>query len=280
MAVQTLLFKRDDLSQVHVYKTAHDTVCKLTSSPTSIHTGENAVFEVEIMQHINQLLAGDDKCPYIVQLVHASSQMYNDILSTTYLETKYCKGGDLFDALEKKSVQNDTWNKKIIWQVSSAVAWLHSNGIAHGDVSLENIFLQDDNIRLGDFGGATFNATRQGSYGKKLHAPPECFIGSRHFDVKKADVFALGVVLFNIITGLSPFAEASEDNLTWVFINKHGFSQYCKQFNWKLCPDAVALIATMLLPEGQRPSIDVVLDHPYFDDMRLGVAVRVKKNEI
>ena len=90
----------------------------------------------------------------------------------------------------------------------SAVQYLHENGIAHRDLKLNNLFLDESmNIKVADFGisksfvGSEQLTTRIGTEGFK---PPEFYTleegGS--YDGPAVDVFACGVILYTILTGM------------------------------------------------------------------------------
>lgn len=70
---------------------------------------------------------------------------------------EYCKGGDLFDYLSERSFQiSEERAAKLIFQLSSAINFIHSYGIVHRDLKPENILMTDksdtSNIKLLDFG--------------------------------------------------------------------------------------------------------------------------------
>jgi serine/threonine protein kinase len=70
---------------------------------------------------------------------------------------EYCSGGELFNYLEKRGFKlAESKAAEIVYKLSSAIYYLHTYGIAHRDIKLENILMTDDtdngDIRLVDFG--------------------------------------------------------------------------------------------------------------------------------
>ena len=76
----------------------------------------------------------------------------------TYYASDFCKGGELFSFVVGKQRIGEDEARKIIRQIMVAVKYLHDRGIAHRDISLENVLLteepDDRNVRLMDFGVA------------------------------------------------------------------------------------------------------------------------------
>jgi calcium-dependent protein kinase len=58
-----------------------------------------------------------------------------------YMVSEYCDQGDLFDKMEKLLYMNQIVVKLLMEQILNAVAYLHSKGVCHGDIKLENIML-------------------------------------------------------------------------------------------------------------------------------------------
>ena len=126
---------------------------------------------------------------------------------TPYLVMEYLDGQPLDRILDKHSVP---FQKACAWagQVASALGVAHRKGVIHGDVKPANILItQESRVKLTDFGMARL-ASHQGSDSPLLGTPaywcPEQIHG-RPQDAR-SDLFSLGVVLYEMLTGISPFA--------------------------------------------------------------------------
>jgi hypothetical protein len=107
-------------------------------------------------------------------------------------------------------------HRRYFRDVVSGIEYLHSQGIIHHDLKPENLMVTgDDRIKIGDFGVSLIASddgddTVQEVPGTPAFVAPECIKGSFHG--KGADVWSLGVCLYQFVTGFVPFfAETSPD---------------------------------------------------------------------
>lgn len=112
-------------------------------------------------------------------------------------------------------------------QLSSAISYAHSQGIIHRDIKPANVMMiDDDKVKLTDFGIAQLNndklgLTQAGSIlGSILYIPPEQLVDSHKVD-KRADVYSLGVTLFQLFTGRLPFEGNSVAEVVTKILNQN-----------------------------------------------------------
>lgn len=142
--------------------------------------------------------------------------IYDDFLTDDGKEhvliLEYCAGGDVHDILAKGVRPSPHEIKKVILELVDVIAYSHSRGVYHRDLKPENIFIDGKNtMRLGDWGLATTEKQcREFDTGSDQYMAPECFkSGASSYDAEQADVWALGVVLLNIVFGRTPFKQAT-----------------------------------------------------------------------
>ena len=102
----------------------------------------------------------------------------------------------------------------IFYRLVDAVSYLHQNSIVHLDIRPENVFIVDNNIRLGGFLASKFAAEDKvitGNYGTLNYQAPEIFT-NQNFDGRKADVWACGIFLLAILTGKLPYGADLDPN--------------------------------------------------------------------
>ena len=86
-----------------------------------------------------------------------------------YIITELCKGGELFDKVEKLGNFSEKLTASIIKQILQGVAYFHSKGIIHRDLKPENILIEEDsnntddkfNIKIIDFGASSTFKSKQ-----------------------------------------------------------------------------------------------------------------------
>lgn len=79
---------------------------------------------------------------------------------------------------------------------------MHERGVAHLDVKPDNIYVKNGVYKLGDFGCATLlDNSLPIEEGDARYMPPE-ILNEKHDDLDKADIFSLGVAMYELIRGL------------------------------------------------------------------------------
>jgi tetratricopeptide (TPR) repeat protein len=130
-----------------------------------------------------------------------------------YLAMEWLDGEDLGDRLNRKPL-NVRESVSVVSRAAEGLAFAHSRGLIHRDVKPSNLFLVDGDLRkvkVLDFGivRARSESTALTQTGAMLGTPgymaPEQVRGQKNIDAR-ADVFALGCVLYRCLTGRAPFA--------------------------------------------------------------------------
>ena len=116
--------------------------------------------------------------------------------------TELCSHGDLFSRLKREIRFNEISAIVVVRQILKAVSYLHSLGIVHGDLKLENFVYAAPNIlRLIDFGFAhkkNLDPTHMG--GSPLYMAPELLQEPKR-STMQSDMWSIGIIVYMMLTG-------------------------------------------------------------------------------
>ena len=161
--------------------------------------------------------------------IHSKLNHRNIIRLYNVLETEeeinilleYAENGTLFSLIQKENGLPENKAYKYFIQIVNAVYFLHQNNIIHRDIKPENILIgENDTLKLCDFGWAkelTVN-NRSTFCGTVEYMAPE-IVGSEKYDCS-VDVWSLGILLYELLMGHSPFRAKKEKN-TMIKIKLH-----------------------------------------------------------
>ena len=131
--------------------------------------------------------------------------------SSVYIVMEWAEGKLLRELLREQTKFPAERAMRITLRICDALDYIHSHGIVHRDLKPENIMVDaEDNIKLLDFGIAAKAAARRLTFGKLSptmgtpdYISPEQVKGKR--GDCRSDVYALGVMLYEMLTGKVPF---------------------------------------------------------------------------
>ena len=141
-----------------------------------------------------------------------SIDMVEDVIEGVYCVLELLRGPDLKTRLLSGPLAVAT-AVDIAAQIADALAAVHAKGIVHRDLKPENLILveQDgrcDFVKLIDFGVAQIDDTAGGPIGTAAYMAPEQAAGERVDG--RADLYSLGVLLFEMVTGKHPLPSATD----------------------------------------------------------------------
>ncbi|OHT03691.1 CAMK family protein kinase [Tritrichomonas foetus] len=181
-----------------------------------------------------------------------------------YLISEYCPNGELFKYIIQKGRLLDDEARKLFRQLTDAISFIHSRGIAHRDLKPENILIDADyNIKLTDFGLCHSTAQQQllrTPCGSPYYAPPEVIYGEK-YDGFKGDVWSLGVVLYAMTTGALP----------WTQLQPPGLFTQIKNGDYVVPPQLsnslrLLIMSMMNVNPVARIDLDHVISHPWMTE--------------
>nr|AMY26492.1 testis-specific serine/threonine kinase [Atrina pectinata] len=199
--------------------------------------------------------------PHIVRLL----EIFEDS-RRVYMILEFGENGDVLRYIQRTGAIKESVARNWTRQVCDAVRYLHEQNIFHRDLKLENLLLDSNhNIKICDFGFVKEDSTRELSKtycGSKSYAAPEILKGEP-YDPRKADIWAIGVILYIFVTGKMPFDESKGNhgvleehrklNFPWHKL-KRNVSEECKSL----------ILWLFKYDYNERPDIYEVLGSPFF----------------
>jgi predicted Ser/Thr protein kinase len=137
---------------------------------------------------------------------------YGDSGGRPYFAMEYLGGGSLVTLVRDGNSLSPTRAAELVEQVARGVQAAHDLGIVHRDLKPGNVLLAEDGTpKVTDFGlakrGGRHDLTRTGAVmGTPSYMSPEQAAGKTKFVGPAADIYALGVILYECLTGRVPFA--------------------------------------------------------------------------
>lgn len=166
---------------------------------------ESLMSEIFILKRINH--------PHIIRL--------HDIIEVPgklHLVLEYCKGGDLSMYIQRHGCVPEETAKHFMKQLAAGLQVLRDNNLIHRDLKPQNLLLStdDDNavLKIADFGFARSLQPRglaETLCGSPLYMAPE-IMQLQKYDAK-ADLWSVGAILFQLVTGKTPFTGSNQIQL-------------------------------------------------------------------
>jgi len=165
---------------------------------------------------------------FVGNLVHRNITLvfdYGSVEDTPYIVQEFLSGYDLDELLKEGVITDEDTIVSILLQICEGLLFAHEKGIIHRDIKPSNIrVLEDGTVKIMDFGIAksvlaASSLTQTGiALGTAGYLAPEQIQGLQVDG--RTDIFALGVVAFELVTGVRPFESATLSNILYKILNE------------------------------------------------------------
>lgn len=213
------------------------------------HLGQDATYGERFKQEARTIARLQH--PHIMPLYDYGTE--GDIL---YLVTPFIEGGSLTDRI-RKGARMLSEIDKLLGQIAPALDYAHRQGVVHRDIKPDNIMIDGEgHALLADFGIARLAETAGsnltgtgGLIGTPAYMSPEQAQGLP-VDAR-SDIYSLGVVIFELVTGIKPYHEETAMQLVLKHINAP--VPQLREFAPNASPDLEAVLQKALMKNpGER----------------------------
>ncbi|XP_038613110.1 ribosomal protein S6 kinase alpha-3 isoform X3 [Tachyglossus aculeatus] len=239
-----------------------------------IHKGTNMEYAVKIIDKSKrdpteeiEILLRYGQHPNIITL----KDVYDDG-KYVYVVTELMKGGELLDKILRQKFFSEREASAVLFTITKTVEYLHAQGVVHRDLKPSNILYVDESgnpesIRICDFGFAKQLRAENGllmtpCYTANFVAPE--VLKRQGYDAA-CDIWSLGVLLYTMLTGYTPFANGPDDTPEEILARIGSGKFSLSGGYWNTVSDtAKELVSKMLhVDPHQRLTAAQVLRHPW-----------------
>jgi serine/threonine-protein kinase len=195
-----------------------------------------------------------------------------------YLVTEFVQGQSLRALIETSAPLPPEQALPIVRKIADGMAYCHDNGVIHRDLKPENILVSAEGQPvIMDFGLALTKSAHRVTYsnlsatmGTPDYMAPEQVEGKR--GDARTDVYALGTILYEMLSGKTPFA--GDNNLAVMALHLNGTAPRLDREKPGLSPQIAAIVARCLQHDPNDRYADMrglidALDHPETADLSL-----------
>ena len=184
-----------------------------------------------------------------------------------HIMMEYLQGHDLFKIITLKDYTKieEKDMSQIIYKLFKTLIFLHTKNIVHRDIKPENILFSNkkdySTLRIIDFGLATQTVKDTKSVGTPYYMSPELIDG---ISVPKSDVWSVGVIMYQMLTGKFPFNSSGDKNNLLDNIKKNPYNtKYLEEVEYS--DEVKDLIGKILVKDyNKRLSSEECIQHPWF----------------
>ncbi|XP_026700718.1 ribosomal protein S6 kinase alpha-3 isoform X1 [Athene cunicularia] len=239
-----------------------------------IHKASNMEYAVKIIDKSKrdpteeiEILLRYGQHPNIITL----KDVYDDG-KYVYVVTELMKGGELLDKILRQKFFSEREASAVLFTITKTVEYLHAQGVVHRDLKPSNILYVDESgnpesIRICDFGFAKQLRAENGllmtpCYTANFVAPE--VLKRQGYDAA-CDIWSLGVLLYTMLTGYTPFANGPDDTPEEILARIGSGKFSLSGGYWNTVSDtAKDLVSKMLhVDPHQRLTAAQVLGHPW-----------------
>ena len=197
---------------------------------------------------------------------------------TPYLVTEFVDGKSMRDVVSQQAPMPPEQAVALIHKIADGMAYCHDHNVIHRDLKPENILVSDEGQPvIMDFGLALTKSAHRVTYsnlsatmGTPDYMAPEQVEGQR--GDARTDIYALGIILFELLTGQPPFS--GDNNMAVMAQRLNGDAPRLDKLRPEVSPQLASVVAHALQREPKDRYADMrafiaALEHPELEDISI-----------
>lgn len=241
---------------------------------------KNSEREIKVYREINALK----------HLTHPNIIGLEEVLQNSKyvgIVLEYASGGEFYKFIQKKRRLDEQKACKIFAELVSGVSYMHSKGLVHRDLKLENLLLDtNENLLITDFGFVNEfhrnNELMKTSCGSPCYAAPELVVTTKPYMGRKADIWSCGIILFAMLAGYLPWdddpANPKGDDIPKLY---HYITRTKLKFPGYITAVPRDLLRKILVPDPKkRININELIRHPWLKQYHEMLCISAKEWDV
>ena len=193
-----------------------------------------------------------------------------------YFVMEFIRGGEVYKHFMDQKRFPEAQVKFYAAQIALGIGYLHDKNIVHRDLKLENIMIDETGyLKLIDFGLAKIidgSGVAMSFCGTPEYLAPEMITQKGHD--KNIDWWGLGILIYEMLVGVTPFFSRSRNNLLRNIKNAKVIFPDRKKYKIQYSDEFMDIVMKLLAKDkterlGFGAGAEEVLDHPWFKDIEL-----------
>ncbi|CAB4253231.1 similar to Saccharomyces cerevisiae YPL141C FRK1 Putative protein kinase [Maudiozyma barnettii] len=226
---------------------------------------QNSEREIKVYREINALK----------HLTHPNIIGLEEVLQNSKyvgIVLEYASGGEFYKYIQKKRRLDEQRACKIFVELISGVTYMHSKGLVHRDLKLENLLLDsNENLLITDFGFVNEfrrdHELMRTSCGSPCYAAPELVVTTKPYMGRKADIWSCGIILFAMLAGYLPWdddpSNPKGDDIPKLY---HYITRTKLKFPSYVSAVPRDLLRKILVPDPKkRTDMTDIIQHPWLE---------------
>jgi len=242
---------------------------------------ENSIRDIKNFKRETEILRklGEKNNSYVLKLYDKGTFQGEDKKEYFYFVVNYAEKGDLYHFVKINNGLGEKFGKIMFKKIVEGIKFCHDENYCHLDIKVANILLNNRfNPIINDFGLSKRMYKNfcylKGKRGTKYAMCPQMLEGNI-YNAVDADIFALGVLLFELVFNKRPFSKKENEEDLYKYIERKNYEAFWEKYNdideqFHISEKFKALFVKLVAYEPkERLSIGDILNDPWLEEINI-----------